>query len=411
MGIFSKVWQKDIKNQSYSLSDKRILSVLGIDVSEAGDRIGEITYFRCLKILSEAMSKLPLKIFKETDNGNEKVKHYLNYLLRTQPNSLMNASTFWGTIELNRNHRGNAYVYIERNKTSGKVLGFKILPVDSVRLYMDDAEILSSRPAIWYQYIDSKTSNNYLIPSDDILHFKSWITEGGRGIVGLAVQDILKKYIDRGLYGNSFITNLTKNGMITDKIIIHYTGGLDTDAKKVLINEMKTYSAEDDGKFITMPMGLSVQNLSSKLVDSQFMELNKYNALQISAAFGINPQSINDFEKGNFANAGIQMEMFYKDTLLPILSNYEQELAIKLFTSKENQDHYFNFNVDAILRGAFKDRIDTYAAAINNCILTPNECREMENRSRKEGGDQLIGNGNYIPLSMAGMQWQKGGEE
>lgn len=411
MGVFSKAWQKDIKNQSYSLSDKRILSILGIDASEAGDRIGEITYFRCLKILSEAISKLPLKIYKETNNGNEKVKHYLNYLLRIQPNSLMNASTFWGAIELNRNHRGNAYAYIERDKEKGIVIGFKILEVDSVRIYIDDVGVLSSRTAVWYQYTDSKTSKSYLIPSDDILHFKSWVTEGGQGIVGVAVQDILKKYIDRSLYGNSFITDLTRNGMITDKIIIHYTGGLEEDARKALIKEMKTYSAEDDGKFITMPMGLSVQNLSSKLVDSQFMELNKYNALQISSAFGINPQSINDFEKGNFANAGIQMEMFYKDTLLPILSNYEQELAIKLLTPEEKKDYYFNFNVDAILRGAFKNRIDTYAVAINNGILTPNECREMENRPKKEGGDELIGNGNYIPLSMAGIQWQKGGEE
>lgn len=408
MGLFNKIWEVKNQRTEYDLNDKNVLKFLGLDDSVAGDRVGEITYFRCLKILSEAMSKLPVKIYRETNNGNEKVKHYLNYLLRIQPNPYMSASTFWNTIEYNRNHYGNAYVYIQQY--SGRIKSLRIMPSDRVRVYIDDAGIFNNDNAIWYGYTDKITNKRYILPKDDVLHFKNWITKDGEGIVGLSVQEILGNYIDRGIYGNNFITKLTKNGMITDKIIIHYTGGLDDDARKELVSQMQSYSAENDGKFITMPMGLSVQNLSSKLTDSQFLELNKYNALQISSAFGINPQSINDFEKGNFANAGVQMEMFYKDTLLPMLTHYEQELAIKLFTSKEKTDHYFNFNVDFILRGAFKERIETYATAINNAILTPNECRELENRAKKEGGDKLIGNGNLIPIELAGSQYLKGGE-
>ena len=37
--------------------------------------------------------------------------------------------------------------------------------------------------------------------------------------------------------------------------------------------------------------------LDIKLSDSQFIELKKYSALQIAAAFGIKPNQINDYEK------------------------------------------------------------------------------------------------------------------
>ncbi|NFF69484.1 phage portal protein, partial [Clostridium sporogenes] len=76
----------------------------------------------------------------------------------------------------------------------------------------------------------------------------------------------------------------------------------------------------------------------------------------------------------------------------------------------KQDNFYFNFNVDAILRSSFKARLDAYAVAVNNSIMTPNECRDKENLPRKEGGDELVGNGNYMPMKMAGVQW-KGGEE
>lgn len=411
MGIFNKLWNQNINNQiTYSLQDEEFLKILGLDGIVAGDRIGEATYFRALKILSETLAKLPLKIYKETSNGNEKIKHYLNYLLKTQPNPYMNANTFWSTVEFNRNHQGNSYVYIERRK--GKVEALWILPSASVQILVDDNGILGVRDGIYYKYIDSRNNKQYIFRKDEILHFKSWITVNGEGVVGLSVQDILRNYIDKGLYANDFITKLTQNGMMTDKIIIQYTGSLDSKAEKALIEHMESFNSNGSGKYITMPLGLSVQNLSSKLVDSQFFELNKYNAIQIGMALGISPQQLGDWEKGNFANAGIQQEMFYKDTLLPILSNYEQELAIKLFTKREKEDnYYFNFNVDAILRSAFKERIETYAQAVQNGILTANECRSLENRAGLEGGDDLVVNGNIMKLKDASIQYQKNGGE
>jgi phage portal protein BeeE len=91
----------------------------------------------------------------------------------------------------------------------------------------------------------------------------------------------------------------------------------------------------------------------------------------------------------------------YKDCLLPILQQYEQEMAIKLFTQAEKDNgYYINFNIDTILRASFNERLTSYATAINSGVLTPNEARNMENRKALEGGDDLMMNGAYAPLKL-----------
>lgn len=69
------------------------------------------------------------------------------------------------------------------------------------------------------------------------------------------------------------------------------------------------------------------------------------------------------------------------------------------------------FNADVMLRGDTKSRTETYATAIQNGLKTPNECRELEEDPPKDGGDQLIVNGNYIPLTIVGKQYMKGGND
>ena len=49
--------------------------------------------------------------------------------------------------------------------------------------------------------------------------------------------------------------------------------------------------------------------------------------------------------------------------------------------------------------------------AVNNGIYTPNEAREYLDKPSKEGGDELVMNGNYIPITDVGKQYAKGGDK
>ena len=49
--------------------------------------------------------------------------------------------------------------------------------------------------------------------------------------------------------------------------------------------------------------------------------------------------------------------------------------------------------------------------AVNNGIYKPNEAREYLDLTEEAGADKLIVNGNYIPITEVGKQYQTGGGE
>ena len=152
--------------------------------------------------------------------------------------------------------------------------------------------------------------------------------------------------------------------------------------------------------------------LDIKLTDSQFFELKKFNALQIAGALGIKPNQINDYEKSSYANSEMQQLSFYVDTMLFILKQYEEELNYKLLSKKEIEEGlFFKFNEKVILRTDSKTQIEALSKAVNNGIYTPNEAREYLDKPSKEGGDKLVMNGNYIPITDVGKQYAKGGDK
>ena len=50
-------------------------------------------------------------------------------------------------------------------------------------------------------------------------------------------------------------------------------------------------------------------------------------------------------------------------------------------------------------------QIDTLSKGVGNFIYTPNEARALLDLERKEGGDNLLGNGASIPVQYTGLQY------
>ena len=66
---------------------------------------------------------------------------------------------------------------------------------------------------------------------------------------------------------------------------------------------------------------------------------------------------------------------------------------------------FVKFNVDGLLRGDYKSRMEGYAIARQNGWMSANDIRELENLNRispDAGGDLYLVNGNMLPLEKAG---------
>lgn len=408
MGVMNWIKQK-FKNETVDLNNPIMLQWLGIDPLTSKDKLSDATYFACIKKLSESVGKLSLKMYQSTDKGIVKANNNDVYnILKLRPNPYMTSTTFWSSVEMNRNHYGNAYVFCRW--IGNKLMDLWIMPSQDVTVLIDDAGYFGSKGKIWYRYIDSKTGKLYTFSSDEVMHFRTSTTFNG--VTGLSVREILANTVEGSLESQNFMNNLYKSGL-TAKAVLEYTGDLDKTAKERLVKGFEDFSsgAKNAGKIIPVPLGMKLVPLDLKLTDSQFFELKKYTALQIAAAFGIMPSQINDYEKSSYASAEAQNLTFYVDTLLYILKQYEEEITYKILSSQMiNQGYFFKFNVNAILRADIKTQMESLAKAVNNGIYTPNEARAYLDMPNEVGGDILLVNGNYMPITMAGTQYQKGGE-
>ena len=110
------------------------------------------------------------------------------------------------------------------------------------------------------------------------------------------------------------------------------------------------------------------------------------------------PIFLQDLTHGTLSNTEQQDLHFVKHTLSQWIKAWEQECNLKLFGPR-NRARFVEFNVDGLLRGDFRTRMEGYAKAIQNAINTPDEVRAMENWPRKGGdADKLHIQGATVPL-------------
>ena len=400
---------KKVKNTADLSEWYKLADFLGIDKNMNDDERSEATYFACLKILSEAVGKLPLKLLQKTKKNGvvEAIKHPCYNLLRNRPNRFMTATIFKSTVEQLRNHYGNAYVYID-----GAGKNMQLIPLDSskVQIYYDDGMLLSKVPDIWYIYTSG--DNTYKFSSEEILHLKT--SSSLNGTEGLSVREMLRSTIQGNQKAQQMQNALYDSGF-TAKAVVQYTGNLKDESVKNFLKNIENYAKGkvDAGKgLIPIPLGTQMTPLTTKLGDNEFLELKKYSALQIANAFGIKPVQINDYSKSSYASSENQNLAFLVDTLMFILSQYEEELNYKLLSDLEiKQGYYFKFNTGALLRADMKTQIESLVKAINGGLYTNNEARAYIDMEALPGGDSLIVNGSMIRVEQVGKQYDADPEE
>lgn len=389
---------------SQDIEMQQLIDFLGLRGTKE-NALSEATYFACLKVLSESVGKLPLKLLQHNEDGGVITArgHPLYFVLHDRPNPYMTSTTFWSTMEQNRNHHGDAYAWI---KGAGKKTTLWILPSDEVEIWYDDGKILSDIPDIYYMY--SHGGKLYKFASEEIIHLKT--SNSFDGIKGIPVRVQLKTTITGNIKSQKMLNQMYKSGF-TAKAVVQYTADLSGDNLKKFKKMIEDFAGSDlDDKevknIIPIPVGTTLTPLNVNLADSQFIDIKKYSALQIASAFGIKPNQIGDYSKSSYANSEAQQLSFYVDTMLYILKQYEEELNYKLLSREEiDAGYYFKFNVAVILRADLKTQIETLSQAVSNFIYTPNEARALLDKPAKPGGDKLLGNGASIPVELAGSQY------
>ena len=410
MGIFDR-WGGQRKKSAATgeqMTLNQLLSWLGVH-GVADSELSEATYFACIKVLSESIGKLPLRLMQSTqDRGVVPMREHRYYrTLNERPNRFMSASVFWTYMEYCRNHFGNAYALIDESDPQHP----QLWPLDprSMKVWYDDARMLASVPDVYYVY--STAAGTVTYGSEEILHFKSHQTLDG--LVGVSVREQLASTIRGNIKAQSMVNKMYDSGM-TAKAVLQYTGNLKDASVETLTKGIEAYAkgemkSKGIENIIPMPLGMTLTPLSLKLADNQFLEVKQYSALQIAAAFGVKPNQVGDYTKSSYASAEAQQLSFLVDTLLFNIKQYEEELGWKILLDKEAVTGLVaKFNTSVLLRADQQTQITTLSTAVSSFLMTPNEARERLDLPHKEGGDALLGNGAAIPVQYAGAQYTAG---
>lgn len=407
MGFFDRLRSRRRKSADTSeqMTLDQLLNWLGVH-GVANSELSEATYFACIKVLSESIGKLPLRLMQATpDRGVTPARGHRYYrTLNERPNRFMSASVFWTYMEYCRNHFGNAYALIDESDREHP----QLWPLDprSMQVWYDDARQLSDLPDVYYVY--STAAGTVTYGSEEILHFKSHQTLDG--LVGVSVREQLASTIQGNIKAQKMVNKMYDSGM-TAKAVLQYTGNLKDASVEQLTKGIESYAkgelkSKGIENIIPMPIGMTLTPLSLKLADSQFLEVKQYSALQIAAAFGVKPNQVGDYSKSSYANAEAQQLSFLVDTLLFNIKQYEEELQWKLLLDGEAAAGFVTkFNTSVLLRADQQTQINTLSAAVSNFLMTPNEARERLDLPHKEGGDNLLGNGAAIPVQFTGAQY------
>lgn len=408
MGFFKSL-SKTIKNTFDWGNPDDGWEIINVSTGEGAESLvkrsttSEITYYICLKILSESIGKLSIHL-KDGD-GLKITDSDVNYLLKVRPNPYMSPTDFKTLMEFNRNHYGNAYALIETR--GNRRVALHVLDPSKVKIIIDDDDLLKYDATYIYEYTDK--NKKYYFKDQEIIHLKGGLSRDG--IVGKSIAEELAGTIKGSVEAQKYLNDLYSRGL-TANAILEYTGELNKEKKKELVRTITEFVRDrDSGNIVPIPLGMKLTPLDIKLTDAQFFELRKFTSLQIAAAFGLKPNHLNNYDKSSYSNSEMQNLTFLIDTLLYILRKYEEEFDYKLLYRDESQKGiHTEFNVATILRGDLKSQADALQKYVSGGIYTPNEARNYAGMPKIDGGDVLMVNGTYVALENLGQAYNKGGE-
>ena len=247
---------------------------------------------------------------------------------------------------------------------------------------------------------------------EDVLHFKAFTKDG---IIGTPPWKTLVDELDSQNAIKSFISDFYRNGTLSSGVLKTATK-LNAEAKQKIREEWEKLNSgtNNAGHVAVLDVGLDFQQLGMQLDQAQFLDTQKFGITEVAKVYRVPPHKLAQLDRATYANAEAMGLDYIKTTLLPIFTQWEQEINYKLFTDKERASFYVKFNAAAELRGDSTARAGYYRDMLNNGIYTINEIREMEEMDGiGADGDKHFVSLNYTTLENLGKPIDtppKGGE-
>lgn len=369
------------KGKTYDFSSWSGRSFFGVDNSTLATNE---TIFSAITRLSNSMSSLPLKLYKNYEIQNTEIAD----LLTTEPNPNMTGFDFINILESSRNETGNGYAIIERDIRGQPE---RLEPINSNNV---TPVIEKNTRELWYE-IRGEDGNKYYMHNADMIHVKH--IRGSGGIVGINPIKVLSNANEFDKAVREF--SLKEMQSASSSFILSYGANVDKDKRQRVVEDFKRFYRDNGGILFKEP-GVEIKEMERKYIPADTLTSERITRSRVANVYNMPVTMLNDAEGQSYSSNEQLMIMFVQLTLMPIVRQYEQEFKRKLLTTAERKlGFYFKFNEKALLRADVATQADYYTKAIRSGWMKQDEVRQSEDLPPVGGNaDKLWVSGDLYPI-------------
>ncbi|MEF2071910.1 phage portal protein [Consotaella aegiceratis] len=324
-----------------------------------------------VRVISEAAATLDLRVMEIKADGTEEEDrtHPIGVMLRGDVNSWTSGFDLIRDLTadaLTRDWGGLAYV----NRIRGEI-----------------REVVRYQPAAISVTYDPWTGEpsyrieGQIIPSTNVLHVRGPFDRSPLSLAAEAVGVAREMEKHAG--------NLFKRGARPSGALKTSKAPGDKGIKKMIAAWQAAHGgSENAGRTAILYDGTEWQQLSLTSVDSQFLELRKFQVIEIARAFRVPPSMLYELDRATWSNSEQMGREFLTYTLEPWLRALETALGRALFSREDRGRYRLSFDRDDLTRADLGQRATAIASLISSRVLNPNEGRDWLGMGPREGGDE-----------------------
>jgi HK97 family phage portal protein len=364
--------------------------------SPAGVAISDETAMRlaivyaCVNVISRDIAKVPLLMFRRKDDGGrERVTDHPAIRLLNNPTRNLTPKEWKQRLQAHKLLRGNGYCHI-RHDFRGRINELVPWKPDSVRVEQMPDESLR------YHVRERDNGVERIYVEGEVMHLRGLSLDGPLGVSPIDQQrEMLGEALAAQRYGSSFFANDAR-----PSVWLEHPGHFkDEGQRQDWISAFKRmFGGSNRFTPMLMEYGIKIHDFPAVNHEQlQFIELRKMKGYEVCAMYRVPPHKVAILDRSTNNNIEHQGIEYVTDCLLDWCRGWEERLGHDLLTEDEREEYYFEFMLDALMRGDAKSRNEAYQSGIYAGWLTRNEVRQRENLDKLDDLDEPLQPVNMTP--------------
>ena len=209
--------------------------------------------------------------------------------------------------------------------------------------------------------------------------------------MGRSPITICRETLGLGLSQQRHGASIMRDGMMASGIITTAEWFDSTKGKKALESLERYKGAKNAGKTPILEGGMKYEQLGMSNQDAEWLASRRFSIEDIARMFNVSPIFLQEYSNSTYSNFSEASRAFLSMTMRPWLTNFEQQLKSSLLVAANTPGVRYRIEFDTadLLRANPQERFQSYETAIKSGVMCPNEAREREGMSPRNGGDEF----------------------